>query len=29
LSPERDPIVCICDMETWKGIHSTPYAWYG
>lgn len=29
LTPDRDPIVCLCDMETWKGIHATPYAWYG
>lgn len=29
LAPDRDPIVCICDMETWKGIKATPFAWYG
>ena len=29
LAPDRDPIVCICDTESWKGTHATPYAWYG
>jgi hypothetical protein len=29
LSPERDPIVGICDFGTWQGIQSTPYARYG
>jgi broad specificity phosphatase PhoE len=29
LAPNRDPIVCICDMETWMGVDASPYARYG